>query len=139
MASHGNEGFDRSQGHERSEEKPMERQMVCELGEDTPCQLRRATNTVRRVRFDLRGTEDRKGEKRTARKNFPDIVVISEAADGSYQLDEHEKKRFCDNEEANDEDDKGKNPIDVGSMFENTRRSASVAAISDDEGTVVEI
>ncbi|XP_022809062.1 protocadherin Fat 4-like isoform X2 [Stylophora pistillata] len=139
MASHGNEGFDRSQGHERSEEKPMERQMVCELGEDTPCQLRRATNTVRRVRFDLRGTEDRKGEKRTARKNFPDIVVISEEADGSYQLDEHEMKRFCDNEEANDEDDKGKNPIDVGSMFENTRRSASVAAINDDEGTVVEI
>ncbi|RMX53126.1 hypothetical protein pdam_00015549 [Pocillopora damicornis] len=137
-ASHDNEGFDRSQSHERSEEKPMERQGVCKLGENTPCYTR-APNTVRRVRFDLRGTKDRQGEKRTVRENFPDIVVISEKAEGNCQLDEHERKRVCDNEEASDEDGKGKEPAGVSSIFKDTRRSASVAAISDEEGTVVEI
>lgn len=137
-ASHDNEGFDRSQSHERSEEKPMEHQGVCQLGENTPCYTR-APNTVRRVRFDLRGTKDRQGEKRTVRENFPDIVVISEEAEGNCQLDEHERKRVCDNEEASDEDGKGKEPAGVSSIFKDTRRSASVAAISDEEGTVVEI
>lgn len=116
----------------------MERQGVCKLGENTPCYTR-APNTVRRVRFDLRGTKDRQGEKRTVRENFPDIVVISEKAEGNCQLDEHERKRVCDNEEASDEDGKGKETAGVSSIFKDTRGSASVAAISDEEGTVVEI
>lgn len=85
------------------------------------------------------GQKTGKEKNEQSGKIFPDIVVISEKAEGNCKLDEHERKRVCDNEEASDEDGKGKEPAGVSSIFKDTRRSASVAAISDEEGTVVEI
>ena len=134
-----NAGFDHSQGRGKSEEKPEERQAVGNSVDKTP-RKKRVPSAGRRVRFDLHEAKDKKAEKRAARKNIPDIIVISEEAEGNLQRDENERKRVCDEEEDNDEDVSENMPLDVSSIFEESRRrAATMATVSDEEGTVVEI
>ena len=78
-----------------------------------------------------------KNERRAVMGNIPDIIVISEEAGAGAEFDHNERKRACDEDVCDDDDDM---PTDLSSTFENSRESfASVSTINDEEGTVVAI
>lgn len=133
VESHENSGFDHSQGQDKSDEKRRE---FREVSVDKPPGKSSEKSKERRVRFDLRGSKERKA-RRPAMGNIPDIIVISEEAGGNLKYDETDKKRAY-GEEASDDDDEL--PADISSIFEDARKSsATLPSVSDEEGTVVEI
>lgn len=138
VESHENAGFEHSQEHDKSEEKPGVDREISNPS-DTKLDQSNVKGKDRRVRFDLRGAKEKK-ERRAARRNIPDIIVISEEAGLDLEFDKNEKKAACDEEVYDDDDDNDDMPTDLSSIFEDSRESfASVSTISDEEGTVVAI
>ena len=133
--SHENAGFEHIQVHEKNEGKPGVDRDISHPG-DTKLEQSKIKGKNRKVRFDLRGAKV-KNERRAVIRNIPDIIVISEEAEAKLQFDENERKRACNEDVCDDDDDL---PADLSSIFENSSESlASVSAISDEEGTVMAI
>ena len=133
--SHENAGFEHSQEREKSKEERGVHRDISHPG-DTELEQSNVKGKTRKVRFDLRGVKV-KNESRAVMRNIPDIIVISEEAGANLQFDENERKRACDEDVFDDDDDM---PADLSSVFENSRESfASLSTISDDQGTVVTI
>ena len=136
--SHENAGFEHSREHDKSEEKPGVDREISNPG-GTKLDQSNVKGKDRRVRFDLRGAKEKK-ERRAARRNIPDIIVISEEAGMDLEFDKKDKKRACDEELCDDDGDGDDMPTDLSSIFEDSRENlASVSTISDEEGTVVAI
>ena len=160
VESHDNAGFDDSQREDRVEERPGEgeRQEMTEVAVDEKPDKKEAINKDRRVRFDLRGVKEKKQrkERRAAMGHIPDIIVISEEAarsENHLEMDKLDKRRAADEDEegANGDGDEDM-PSDITSVFDDSRKiargsgdqaqeplSAHVSAISDEEGTIVDI
>lgn len=134
VESHVNAAFDRSQGEDKSEEKPRDLREISNSVVTKPGKSSEK-GKERRVRFDL-GAKEKKG-RRVAMGNIPDIIVISEEAGGNLAFDENGKKRAYGEEASEDNDNL---PTNLSSIFEDSRkRTATLPSVSDDEGTVVEI
>lgn len=161
VESHDNAGFDDSQREDRVEERPGEgeRQEMTKVAVDEkPDRKEALINKNRRVRFDLRGVKEKKQrkERRAAMGHIPDIIVISEEAARSgnqVEMDRLDKRRAADEDEegANGDGDEDM-PSDITSVFDDSRKiargsgnqaqeplSAHVSAISDEEGTIVDM
>lgn len=133
--SHENAGFEHSQEHDKSREKPGVSRKVSNAGDTKPDQSN-VKGKNRKVRFDLRGAKV-KNERRAVMRNIPDIIVISEEAGAGAEFDHNERKQACDEDVCDDDDDM---PTDLSSTFENSRESfVSVSTINDEEGAVVAI
>ena len=133
--SHENAGFEHSQEHDKSKEKPGVDRKISNTGDTKPGQSSIKSKN-RKVRFDLRGAKV-KNERRAVMRNIPDIIVISEEAGAVAEFDHNERKRACDGDVCDDDDDV---PTDPSSTFENSRESfASGSTINDEEGAVVAI
>lgn len=133
--SHENAGFEHSQEHAKSKEKPGVSRKVSNAGDTKPDQSN-VKGKNRKVRFDLRGAKV-KNERRAVMRNIPDIIVISEEAGARAEFDHNERKQACDEDVCDDDDDM---PTDLSSTFENSRESfVSVSTINDEEGAVVAI
>ena len=128
-----NSGFEK--GQDKPEEKPKGRREISKFVDTKPDKS--GEKGKRRVRFDLRESKEKKAERRAARGNFPDIIVISEEAGANLEFDEKEEKRDYGDEASDDDDDL---PADASSVFEGSgRRSATAPTVSDEEGTVVDL
>lgn len=128
-----NAGFEG--GQDKPEEKPKGRRGISKTVDRKPGKS--SEKGKRRVRFDLRESKEKKAERRAARGNIPDIIVISEEAGANLEFDENDKKRDYGEEASDDDDDL---PADASSVFEDPRRrSATAPSVSDEEGTVVDL
>ena len=136
--SHENAGFEHSQEHDNSKEKPGVALKISNPG-DTEADQSNVKGKNRKVRFDLRDAKV-KNERRAVIGNIPDIIVISEEPGAGAEFDHNERKRACDEDVCGDNDDNDDMPTDLSSIFENSRESvSSVSTISDEEGAVVTI
>ena len=136
--SHENAGFEHSQEHDKSKEKPGVDSKISNPSDTKPDQSN-VKGKNRKVRFDLPGAKV-KNERRAVIGNIPDIIVISEEVGAGAEFDHTERKRACDEGVCDDDDDNDNMPTDLSSIFENSRESfASVSTISDEEGAVVTI
>lgn len=151
VKSRENAGFDDCQGEEKFQESAVD---VGDLEETSKIVGEKPELGMkeRRVRFDLRGGVDRKERKqrRAAMGHVPDIIVITEKGTrgGKIKVDEREKGgEVVDDEDGNNDDD-GNVPADITSVFDGgssignppqSPGSPHMSAVSDEEGTVVEI
>ena len=166
VESHDNAGFEHSKEHHIFENKLGEgkRQEIAKTvekkldKEDEEGDNKAGTSKDRRVRFDLRGVKEKneRKEKKEKKKRrlpmgqIPDIIVNTEsgARSGSLNSEKSEGGRAA----ADDSDDGENSPADITAVFEDPRKirkesgnlaqnpaAADVSAVSDEEGTVVEI
>ena len=137
--SHENAGFEHSQEHDKSKEKPGVAREISSNPGDTEADQSNVKGKNRKVRFDLRDAK-MKNERRAVIGKIPDIIVISEEAGAAAEFDHPERKRACDEGVCDDDDDNDDMPTDLSSIFEKSRDSvSSVSSISDEEGAVAAI
>ena len=154
VKSRENAGFDECQGEEKVEERAVDVGDLEEISKtvgEKPAK-KEPSMKERRVRFDLRGGEDKKERKqrRAVMGHVPDIIVITEKGTrgGKMKVDEREKGgEVMDDQDGNNDDD-GNIPADITSVFDGgssignppqSPDSPRVSVVSDEEGTVVEI
>ena len=154
VKSRENAGFDDCQGEEKFEERAVDvgdLEEISKTDDEKPAK-KEPSMKERRVRFDLRGSVDRKERKkrRAVMGHVPDIIVITEKGTrgAKMKVDEREKGGEAMDDQDGNNDDDGNRPADITSVFDGgssmgnppqSPGSPRMSAVSDEEGTVVEI
>lgn len=154
VENHENAGFDSSQEEAKYHDRAIDvgdLEVISKSDDENP-DKKEANGEERRVRFDLRGTKAKK-QKRKPMGHVPDIIVITkEGANwGKRMPDGGEMRRaVADSEAANGDYDEHM-AADITSVFDDARSmsrfgdagqrpgSEHLSAVSDEEGTVVDI
>ena len=148
VKSRENAGFDECQGEEKFKERAIDvgdQEEISKTVHEKPTK-KEPSMKERRVRFDLRGGVDRKERKqrRAVMGHVPDIIVITEKGTRGEKIKVDEREKGG---EMVDDDD-GNIPADITSVFDDgtsignppqSPGSPRMSAVSDEEGTVVEI